>query len=49
MITYTAKSDDEDVEQIFVNTIEELRNPTYQMQREMMNQFKFIKKEDKNI
>jgi len=46
-ITYTAKSDDEDVGQIFVDTLERNVKHIYKIQQEKINQFKYIKKEDR--
>ena len=46
-ITYTAISDDEDVGQIFVDTLEENVKRIYKMQQEKIEQFKYILKEDR--
>jgi len=46
-ITYTAKSDDEDVGQIFVDMLERNVKRIYKIQQEKINQFKYIKKEDR--
>jgi len=53
-ITYTAKNDDKDAGQIFVDTIEKNVKRIYKMQQEKIKQFKFIKNvifttEDKKI